>query len=137
MRCLATLGFCLIVCCMTLLVVRVAMLCPQLLEAAYVSHCISDLQLHSVKVAAFCSRAGLRSARLELGTKFALQPIRMLLQLLKALDGAGCVAVGRYAAVCCQADLEPDVPQAIAGRPTQVHLHVAQLLAEIGLCSLA
>ena len=51
------------------------MLCPQLLEAAYDSPCISDLQLQSVDLAViqlFCSRAELQSAWLEVRAKRAL-----------------------------------------------------------------
>ena len=50
--------------------------------------CISNLQLQSVDLAVtqlFCSRAELRIAWLELRARRALQPVKLLSQLLKAL----------------------------------------------------
>ena len=111
MRCKATLRFLLD----SLLpppanLVRVAMLCLKLLKAEHVSYYIGDLQLQSVDMAVtqlFCSRAELRSAWPELRAKCALQPVELLLQLLKALGVAGSIADGsRHAAVGCQAELD-------------------------------
>ena len=70
-------------------IVRVALLCPP--EAKYVSHCISDLQLQGIDlIQLLCSIAELQRAWLRLKANCALKPVKLLLQLLKALGVAGC-----------------------------------------------
>ena len=114
------------------------MLCPQLLKAEPISHCIDDLQLQSLKLAVtqlFCSRAEMRGAWLKsepnllcsLSDCFCSCSRRSVSRALSLMAADMLLSAARLICTCYGRKR----PQAIK---LQVHLHVAQLLGEIGCC---